>query len=299
MYITRIALFIDRHKTCVEERNLAGQDNPHHSLVVQRALPVDPRRITILAHAEPGEDEEFGATVGQVAAGLRKGSHRVSVLGVQNNIGRLISGMKRRQPDLIFNLMDREPTEGPRSAAIVGLLDLLGIPYTGSCPGQIYIQEDPGIVRKLLGLSADAAPKVNDHWAREFRVGVVGNDETSALEPVPVGGPTTGGGPPALTERMQDDNALIRNERLRKDLMDTALVAYRALRVRDYGIVNLRVINRRDVEPIDVRTDCDLGECGELARAAEASGLGYVGLVNRIAEAAMTRAEQRQIARLI
>jgi hypothetical protein len=250
-------------------------------------------RITILAHPEFGIDETFCSTIGEVAAGLRKASHRVSVLGVQDNIGRLISGLKRRQPDLVFNLMEREPAEGPRAAAVVGLLELLGLPHTGNCPGEFYIQDDPEIARKLLDVSEVSSEDRDGDSAKLFRVGLIGDEEATSFEPIAANDDRS-----TVDRFARTGSDFLRAEGLRKNLLDAAVVAYRALRVRDYGVVELQVIGGR-VVPIGVRTDCDLGEDGELARSAKAAGMSYPELVGRIAETAMARAEQRQLVRLI
>src|SRR5258708_1045541 len=108
-------------------------------------------RITILARAEPGPDESFDNAIGQVAAGLRKGGHRISILGIQCQIGKLISGLKRRQPDLVFNLIGQPLDDGPCGFTVMGLMDLLGLPYTGGGPAESMCQSEPAILRALLG----------------------------------------------------------------------------------------------------------------------------------------------------
>src|SRR4051794_28639319 len=99
-------------------------------------------RITILATCGSGADATFPLVVGQVAAALRQGGQRVSLLGVHADIGKLISALRRRQPDLVFNLIERSRGDDLCDAGVLGLLDLLGGPYTGGGPGEMYIQRD-------------------------------------------------------------------------------------------------------------------------------------------------------------
>jgi D-alanine-D-alanine ligase len=255
-------------------------------------------RITILAHPETGGGETFRDGVGQVAAGLRKGSHRVSILGVCDQIGKLISGLKRRQPDLVFNMMDHDPQDGPAASAVIGLLDLLGVPYTGCGPGEFYIQLDPGLCHSLLtangicrGPDRDirqiGGETANGHTARKFQIGVLGNCELTALAPI--------------SEGCQDVNAAHFEpcRELHDRLRCVAKTAYQALRVRDYGFVDVKVCHDHEVLPMGARNDCDLSQCGLLARSAAAAGIDHPTLVNRIAECALERAEQRQCVRLI
>jgi D-alanine-D-alanine ligase len=276
-------------------------------------------RITILAHPQAGAGETFGETVGQIAAVLRKGLHRVSILGVHCDIGRLISGLKRRQPDLIFNLMDPHPTAGPSASMIVGLLELLGLPYTGSGPGESFIQQDTAIAHTLLAVDGhpNGFTRANGHRngngknggaarPREFRVGLLGNDEPIAFPPVEVIGPS-------LTDHQARLGALARSNGcevaaeiathldngLREKMLEAARCTYRTLRVRDYGQVVLWLSGGGSINAAGVRTDCNLGPSGDFARAAEAAGLCFVELVNRVAELAMDRASQKTLTRLI
>jgi D-alanine-D-alanine ligase len=106
--------------------------------------------ITVLTHLEHEGDREYAAVVPQVAAALRKGGHKVSILGVHGDVHKLLTGLKRRKPELIFNLMETFGDTQLGAVAAVGFLDLVGIPYTGGGPGEFYIQEDKGLAKKLL-----------------------------------------------------------------------------------------------------------------------------------------------------
>ena len=64
-------------------------------------------KITVLTYLDDGENsKEYDPVVRQVARTLRKLGHRVSVLGVHGDVKRLIAGLSRRKPDLVFNLME-------------------------------------------------------------------------------------------------------------------------------------------------------------------------------------------------
>ncbi len=330
-------------------------------------------RITILAYAEPGPNETFDGVVGQVAAALRKGGHRVSILGVSGNVGKLISGLKRRQPDLVFNLMEQFTEDIHSDVAGVGLLDLLGVPYTGDGPGEFYIQQDKALAKKLLAfehigypdfavfaidsgletggnlrmplfvkpLRADASIGINGqslvrtsaelidrvnaihktvHDAalaeeyvegREFYVGVLGNQDPTAFPPIEIDFTGFPDDKPKImdarakfakgTPEYEGTRAVVANipDQLRARLHKVSLDAYRALRVRDYGRIDLRLTEAGEVFVIEANASCYLEQTGEFATAAEAAGLDYVMLINRIAELAMERAGQRQLVRLI
>jgi D-alanine-D-alanine ligase len=76
---------------------------------------------------------------------------------------------------------------------------------------------------------------------------------------------------------------------LASQLADTAVAAYRALGLRDYGRVDLRWSERHGPIVVDVNPNPDLAqECG-LARAAARKGMSYVDLIGRILECASAR----------
>jgi D-alanine-D-alanine ligase len=78
---------------------------------------------------------------------------------------------------------------------------------------------------------------------------------------------------PELTERMQS----------------VAMEAFNALRLRDYGRVDLRVTPAEEIYVIEVNPNCYLERSGEFARAAAESGIDHDALVARIVELAQAR----------
>jgi D-alanine-D-alanine ligase len=320
-------------------------------------------RITILAYLEKETEKSFDVVVGQVAKALKQGGHRVSVLGVHGDVRKLISGLSRRRPELVFNLMDMFGEDLCGAIPVVGLLDLLGLPYTGGGPGEFYLQEDKALTKKLLAFEHIAYPnfavfsrdsdletggnlrmplfvkplrmdasigigarslvhnsqemierieaihrKVNDSAlveeyieGREFYVGVLGNQLPTAFPPIEMdfsGMPD--GSPHVLDSRAKWDeqSAEYRGtksvvarlpDELRAKLTQVALNAYRALRVRDYGRIDLRLTEAGEVHVIEVNASCYLEQSSEFATAAAAGGLDFTTLVNRIVDLAAER----------
>ena len=78
-------------------------------------------------------------------------------------------------------------------------------------------------------------------------------------------------------------------DELRAKLQKVALEAYRALRVRDYGRVDLRMTPTGDIYVIEVNASCYLESSSEFATSAAAAGITYPELVNRIADLAIER----------
>ncbi len=115
--------------------------------------------ITILTHLEHEGDKKHDVVVDQVAQALKQGRHKVSILGVHGDIGKLHAGLARRKPDLVFNLMETFGDHQLGAVGVVGFLNLMGLPYTGGGPGEFYIQEDKGLAKKLLAFDGVRYPE--------------------------------------------------------------------------------------------------------------------------------------------
>jgi D-alanine-D-alanine ligase len=107
-------------------------------------------KITILTYVEREGSRDHDEVVGQVARALRQGKHTPSVLGVHNDLGRMISRLKRRQPDLVFNLVEMFNKQLKGDVEVAAVLDLLDISYTGGGPAELSLRVDKGLAKKVL-----------------------------------------------------------------------------------------------------------------------------------------------------
>jgi D-alanine-D-alanine ligase len=327
-------------------------------------------KITVLTYLD-SEDEsskEYDPVVPQVARTLRRLGHRVSVLGAHGDVKRLIAGLSRRRPDLVFNLMEMFGDNVFGDIPVTGLLDLLGLRYTGSGPGELYLSQDKGLTKKLLAfedilyprfavfsreaafetggnlrmplfvkpLRSDASlgiggkslvhdavalmervaaigKELNDAAlaeeyieGREFYVGVLGNTQARALPPVeidftgfPEGVPKVMDSKAKWDERSKEYKgtrsvmAQLPDE-LRARLQKVAVDAYRALRVRDYGRVDLRLTDTGDIYVLEVNASCYLERSSEFAMSATAAGMDYPRLIEQIVNLALERYGKRR-----
>jgi D-alanine-D-alanine ligase len=68
-----------------------------------------------------------------------------------------------------------------------------------------------------------------------------------------------------------------------------AVLSFNALRLRDYGRVDLRVTPDEQIYVIEVNPNCYLEQSGEFARSAAEAGIAHPQLVERILELALAR----------
>ena len=319
--------------------------------------------VTVLTNLERDDPKSYDVVVDQVAAALRSSKHRASILGVHDDLRKLIAGLSRRKADLVFNLVEGFGNDTSGDVAVAGILDLLRLRYTGGGPGELYLRQDKGLAKKIFAfegilyphfavfskdadfetagnlrmplfvkpLTADSSigiegdslvrdttalmervlaihKKVGDSAlveeyieGREFYVGVLGNREPVTFPPIEMdfsGLPD--GMPHILGSRAKWKKSSVEYkgtksvladvpDELRARLQKTALDAYRALRVRDYGRVDLRLTETGEIYVIEVNASCYLEESSEFAVAAKAGGIEFPELIQKIVELALER----------
>lgn len=320
-------------------------------------------KITVLAYLER-DSSQPDIVVPQVVEALRDGSHSPTVVTIQNDVRQLVEEVGASRPDLVFNLVESFADDMLGGLiGVAGVLDLLQLPYTGGGPGELYLQEDKALSKKLLAyeqircpdfaaftpdadfetggnlrmplfvkpLRMEASQGIDENslvrstqelmervlhihktigdaalaeefiTGREFYVGVLGNQEAVAFPPIEMD-----------FSRLPDDKPKILDSKAKWDkssvqfkgtqsvipelplelsakLQRVALDACRALRVRDYGRVDLRLTDDGEIYVIEVNANCYLEQSSEFAMAAAAHGIEYEPLINRIVELASER----------
>ena len=325
-------------------------------------------RITVLTDLEKKDPRSYDKVVDQVVGALQKGGHEATVLGIHRDLHALIDGLSKPKPELVFNLFENFGKVRMGAVGVVGLLDLLQVPYVGGGPGEFFIQQDKAITKKLLAfdkirypdfivfakdtdfesvghlrmplfvkpLSMDASigieassvvhntkdlmkrvaaihEKVKDAAlveeyidGREVYIGILGNQRPRAFPPIeidfsgmPEGKPHILSGKAKWDEKSPEYKGTRSvlaevSDDLRSRLQEAALAAYRALHVHDYGRVDMRVTRDGEIFVIEVNASCYLEETSEFAKAAEADGLDYATLVNKIVDCAVERLKPRR-----
>ena len=107
-------------------------------------------KITVLAYQESGSPE-LDIAIGQVAEALAAAGHETSTVAIHSDVIEIVEGLKKNKPELVFNLVESFGANiiGGQMG-VTGILDLLQLHYTGGGPGELYLQEDKALAKKLL-----------------------------------------------------------------------------------------------------------------------------------------------------
>jgi D-alanine-D-alanine ligase len=79
------------------------------------------------------------------------------------------------------------------------------------------------------------------------------------------------------------------DEQTTKNLQDTALAAYRALKLRDYARIDMRLNKKGEVYVIEANPNPWLASAAEFTMAAKKAGYSYADMINKIVELARAR----------
>lgn len=153
-------------------------------------------------------------------------------------------------------------------------------------------------IRKTLNDEALAEEFID---GREVYVGVIGTPTKPEILPiVELDWGKWDAGKPKVSDRevkfgasTDDSPSLVIAQDLSPDLKArierSALLAYRALKIRDYARVDFRISEKGEAYVLEVNPNPYLEKDSELAMAAEERGLSYTQLIGRIVESAASR----------
>jgi D-alanine-D-alanine ligase len=88
--------------------------------------------------------------VGAIEESLRGGGHRPYVLSVDNFSNELVHKLRDISPKFVFNLCEEINGQCELEMCVAGILDLMGIPYTGSGPFALGLALNKFHVKQIL-----------------------------------------------------------------------------------------------------------------------------------------------------
>ncbi len=102
---------------------------------------------------------EVPTTEYHVISALRHLGHEVSVLGAVSDIGTIVKALDERKPDLVFNLTEAFDGDRRLDKNIAALLEMVGVPFTGTSAAGLMLCRDKRLCKELLSLHKIRVPR--------------------------------------------------------------------------------------------------------------------------------------------
>lgn len=110
-------------------------------------------------HPDVDSEHQIVYTVEEVERLLVESGYEVARLGAHVDPGRIVAGIREQAPDVVFNLFEGVPGFGQTEAFAAGLLEWIGVPYTG-CPHRaLLLCQDKPLTKRLLKSERLPTPK--------------------------------------------------------------------------------------------------------------------------------------------
>jgi D-alanine-D-alanine ligase len=117
------------------------------------------------------EEYDSPATIEAIATVLRDVGHAVVKLGDGRE---LLARLLAEPPDFVFNLAEGQGIGRAREARVPAVLEMLGIPYTGSDPLTLAVTLDKDCAKRLVASAGVAVPRGVVLQPSDARVGLDG-----------------------------------------------------------------------------------------------------------------------------
>ena len=236
---------------------------------------------------------------------LGKLGHEPSYL-VLDGRDQSLMAVARCNADLIFNLTESYAGDDTKDMNLAAYLELLDQPFTGAGPHALYLAQDKSLAKKVFHFHKIRTPffavsykgRLDHAHDIEFPLivkplsedGSIGIDASSVV-----------GSVKELMEKIHyiheqfDSPALIEEYIEGREIYaavlgeEKAVAAYQALKLRDYGRIDMRLTDKGEIYVLEANPNPWLSSGAEFAMAARKSGRTYTDLMRDIVDLAMAR----------
>jgi D-alanine-D-alanine ligase len=101
-------------------------------------------------HPDAESEHEILYTTQVVQQTLAEAGYEVCTLGVSRDPGVLLAGLRQHRPDVVFNLFEGLADSSETEAHVAGLLEWLGVPFTGSPYQTLCLARSKHLTKHLL-----------------------------------------------------------------------------------------------------------------------------------------------------
>jgi D-alanine-D-alanine ligase len=102
------------------------------------------------SHPDAESERESVDTAEQIAKALEAAGHRITSLGLGVDPRPLLDLIERDRPDAVFNLFEGLATQSGTEPVVAGLLEWLGVPFTGSPSPTLQLCRDKPRAKLLM-----------------------------------------------------------------------------------------------------------------------------------------------------
>jgi D-alanine-D-alanine ligase len=112
---------------------------------------VDKLKILILFWEERVQGvAKHDEVVDQLAAAVAEGGHKVSLIGINDDLRELLDKLDDKRPDLVFNVCERFADDDDYEMNVAAVLAMVGQPFTGTGPAGLALRQDKSVTKKIL-----------------------------------------------------------------------------------------------------------------------------------------------------
>lgn len=115
-------------------------------------------------YTEDFKDTENFETENDVHKALLENGYEVRPLGLYDDVRPLLDEVSEFKPDVIFNLVETFHGVTRWDKNIVGLIELLDVPYTGAALATLALCNDKGLCKKILRFHRVRGPKFHTFY---------------------------------------------------------------------------------------------------------------------------------------
>ena len=112
-------------------------------------------------HPAVDSEHQIVYTAGEIERVLGEAGYHVSMLGANVNPAKIIDGIRELAPDVVFNLFEGVPEFGQTESFAAGLLEWMGVPYTGCPYRSLLLCQDKALAKRILKSEKLPTPKFN------------------------------------------------------------------------------------------------------------------------------------------
>jgi D-alanine-D-alanine ligase len=116
----------------------------------QRVLVLYNEPVLPESHPDAYSEREILYTTEVVSQHLTAAGFEVSCLGAGRDPAALFAGLRKHKPDVVFNLFEGLADQGSTEGHVAGLLDWMGIPYTGCSHQVLCLARSKHLTKHLL-----------------------------------------------------------------------------------------------------------------------------------------------------